>query len=175
LGIWNVRNVRRQLPDLLSDSYAKENDQVDLRYAICNCHGWVRSDEPRVVVRCEPLQYNLRVVMPRLAAIVRIDLHVIVGEITGIDGGAGGAAAECDADANLGLLHDGGAVFFVVGGRPSASFGNQNLRLAAAQPDADWPHIESIKLGVADRGQDAAEVGIGSEESGLDQRRRKRS
>ncbi|MFZ4539864.1 helix-turn-helix domain-containing protein [Propionivibrio sp.] len=56
-SIWNVR---RQLLDWLIDSYAKDNDRVDLLYAIFNCHGWIRSDDRWVVVRMEPLQQPSR-------------------------------------------------------------------------------------------------------------------
>jgi len=55
-----VWNARRQLIDWLEDSYAKDNDRVDLLYAILNCHGWIRSDGQWVVVRLEPLQQPAR-------------------------------------------------------------------------------------------------------------------
>jgi len=41
----SVWNARRKLLDLLHDGYAKDNDRVDLRYAIFNCHGWIHSDD----------------------------------------------------------------------------------------------------------------------------------
>ena len=56
----SVWNVRRQILDWLSESYANKNDRVDLLYAILNCHGWVRSDARWVVVRLEPLQQPAR-------------------------------------------------------------------------------------------------------------------
>jgi len=37
-AIWN--SCRK-----LHDGYAKDNDRVDLRYAIFNCQGWIRSDD----------------------------------------------------------------------------------------------------------------------------------
>ncbi len=55
-----LRNVPRQLLDWLDDSYAKDSDRVDLLYATFNCHGWVGSDEHRVVVRLEPLSQPTR-------------------------------------------------------------------------------------------------------------------
>lgn len=52
----SVWNVRRTLIDWLGEYYAKESDRVDLFYAILHSHGWIRSDDPWVVVRLEPLQ-----------------------------------------------------------------------------------------------------------------------
>ncbi len=56
----SVWNARRQLLDWLVESYASNNDRVDLLYAIFNCQGWIRSDEKWVVVRLEPLQQPAR-------------------------------------------------------------------------------------------------------------------
>lgn len=56
-SVWNVRSL---LLDWLGKNYAKENDRVDLLYAIFNCHGWIRSDDQWVVVRMEPLQQPAR-------------------------------------------------------------------------------------------------------------------
>lgn len=56
----SVWNARRQLLDWLVEGYAKDNDRVDLLYAILNCHGWIRSDKKWVVVRIEPLQQPAR-------------------------------------------------------------------------------------------------------------------
>jgi hypothetical protein len=56
----SVWNARRHLLDWLGESYAKDNDRVDLLYAIFNCHGWIRSDDKWVVVRMEPLQQPAR-------------------------------------------------------------------------------------------------------------------
>jgi len=56
----SVWNARRLLLDWLGESYAKDNDRVDLLYAIFNCHGWIRSDDQWVVVRMEPLQQPAR-------------------------------------------------------------------------------------------------------------------
>ena len=44
----------------LDDVYAKDQDRVDLLYAIFNCQGWIRSDDRWVVVRLEPLQQPAR-------------------------------------------------------------------------------------------------------------------
>jgi hypothetical protein len=52
----SVWNVRRTLIDWLGEYYAKESDRVDLFYAILHSHGWIESDDQRVVVRLEPLQ-----------------------------------------------------------------------------------------------------------------------
>lgn len=56
----SVWNARRQLLDLLFDGYARDNDRVDLLYAIFSCHGWIRCDAQWVVVRMEPLQQPAR-------------------------------------------------------------------------------------------------------------------
>jgi len=56
----SVWNARRQMLDWLGESYTKDNDRVDLFYAICNCQGWIRSEEKWVVVRLEPLQQPAR-------------------------------------------------------------------------------------------------------------------
>ena len=56
----SVWNARCQLLDWLDDLYAKDQDRVDLLYAIFNCHGWIRSDDNWVVVRMEPLQQPSR-------------------------------------------------------------------------------------------------------------------
>ena len=56
----SVWNARRQLLDWLDDMYAKDQDRVDLLYAIFNCQGWIRSDDRWVVVRLEPLQQPAR-------------------------------------------------------------------------------------------------------------------
>ena len=56
----SVWNARRLLLDWLGQSYAKDNDRVDLLYAIFNCQGWIRSDDQWVVVRMEPLQQPAR-------------------------------------------------------------------------------------------------------------------
>ena len=56
----SVWNARRQLLDWLDDEYAKDQDRVDLLYAIFNCQGWIRSDDRWVVVRLEPLQQPAR-------------------------------------------------------------------------------------------------------------------
>ena len=56
----SVWNARRLLLDWLGESYTKDNDRVDLLYAILNCQGWIRSDEKWVVVRMEPLQQPAR-------------------------------------------------------------------------------------------------------------------
>jgi hypothetical protein len=56
----SVWNARRQRLDWLGESYAKDNDRVDLLYAILNCQGWIRSDDKWVVVRMEALQQPAR-------------------------------------------------------------------------------------------------------------------
>ena len=56
-SIWNAR---RSIISWLSDCYPRENDRVDLFYAILHSHGWIKSDDQWVVVRLEPLQQPSR-------------------------------------------------------------------------------------------------------------------
>lgn len=56
-SVWNARS---RLLDLLQDCYAKDNERVDLLYAIFDCQGWIYSDDKWVVVRLEPLQQPAR-------------------------------------------------------------------------------------------------------------------
>ena len=52
----SVWNARKQMVEWLLPIYENKNENVDLFYAITNCHGWVRSDSKKVTVRLEPLQ-----------------------------------------------------------------------------------------------------------------------
>lgn len=56
----SVWNARAQLLDWLGEGYARDNERVDLLYAIFECHGWIRSDKDKVIVRLEPLQIPSR-------------------------------------------------------------------------------------------------------------------
>ena len=56
-GVWNAR---KQMVDWLQAYYDRENDVVDLFYAITHCHGWVRNTAEAVTVRLEPLQQPKR-------------------------------------------------------------------------------------------------------------------
>jgi len=40
--------------------YPNQNEYVDLFYTITQCHGWIKSEADRVVVRLEPLQQPSR-------------------------------------------------------------------------------------------------------------------
>jgi len=55
-----VWNARKQMVDWLRPYYDRENEIVDLFYAITECHGWIRSTETEVIVRLEPLQQPKR-------------------------------------------------------------------------------------------------------------------
>ena len=46
--------------DWLRPYYNRENEIVDLFYAIAECQGWIRSTETEVIVRLEPLQQPKR-------------------------------------------------------------------------------------------------------------------
>ena len=56
-SLWNAR---KEMTDWLLCYYPHENEYVDLFYAITNCHGWIKSEADRVVVRLEPLQQPSR-------------------------------------------------------------------------------------------------------------------
>ena len=56
----SVWNARKEMTDWLLCHYPNENEYVDLFYAITKCHGWIKSEADRVVVRLEPLQQPIR-------------------------------------------------------------------------------------------------------------------
>ena len=56
-SLWNVR---KDMTDWVLCHYPNENEYVDLFYAITQCHGWIKSEADRVVVRLEPLQQPSR-------------------------------------------------------------------------------------------------------------------
>ena len=56
----SVWNARKQMVTWLRDYYDQENDIVDLFYAITECHGWIKSQSDKVIVRLEPLQQPKR-------------------------------------------------------------------------------------------------------------------
>ncbi|MCP4371764.1 MAG: hypothetical protein GY797_27145, partial [Deltaproteobacteria bacterium] len=56
----SVWNARKEMTDWLFCHYPHENEYVDLFYAITQCHGWIKTETDRVVVRLEPLQQPSR-------------------------------------------------------------------------------------------------------------------
>ena len=56
-SLWNVR---KEMTDWLLSLYPNKDEYVDLFYAITRCHGWIKSEAYRVVVRLEPLQQSCR-------------------------------------------------------------------------------------------------------------------
>lgn len=56
----SVWNARKQMVDWLREHYNRENEIVDLFYAITECQGWIRSTGTEVIVRLEPLQQSKR-------------------------------------------------------------------------------------------------------------------
>lgn len=56
----SVWNVRKSMTDWLFCHYPNQNEYVDLFYTITQCHGWIKSEADRVVVRLEPLQQPSR-------------------------------------------------------------------------------------------------------------------
>ena len=65
------------------------------------------------------------------------------------------------------MLHHALAVFLAVAGSAPAVLGDQHL----IQIQLERGDIQIVHARIADRGEDAAQVGIGREERGLDQRR----
>lgn len=56
----SVWNARKEMTAWLLSFYPHENEYVDLFYAITQCHGWIKTETDRVVVRLEPLQQPSR-------------------------------------------------------------------------------------------------------------------
>jgi len=56
----SVWNARKDMTDWLFSHYPNEDEYVDLFYAITQCHGWIKSEADKVVVRLEPLQQPIR-------------------------------------------------------------------------------------------------------------------
>lgn len=56
----SVWNARKQMVDWLRPLYDRDNELVDLFYAITNSHGWVKCTRNEVNVRLEPLQQPKR-------------------------------------------------------------------------------------------------------------------
>jgi hypothetical protein len=55
-----VWNARKEMTDWLFCHYPNKDEYVDLFYAITKCHGWIKSEAYRVVIRIEPLQQPVR-------------------------------------------------------------------------------------------------------------------
>jgi len=56
----SVWNARKHVAEWLLPLYENKNEYVDLFYAIADCHGWIKCDNNRVLVRVEPLQQPSR-------------------------------------------------------------------------------------------------------------------
>ncbi len=56
----SVWNARKDMTDWLLAHYPNQDEYIDLFYAITQCHGWIKSEADRVVVRLEPLQQPSR-------------------------------------------------------------------------------------------------------------------
>jgi hypothetical protein len=48
-------NARKKMVEWLSQYFDNKNECIDLFYAITNCHGWIKSDQQKVIVRLEPI------------------------------------------------------------------------------------------------------------------------
>ena len=56
----SVWNARKEMTAWLLNYYPNKAEYVDLFYAITECHGWIKSEADRVVVRLEPLRQPSR-------------------------------------------------------------------------------------------------------------------
>ena len=56
----SVWNIRKEMTAWLLSLYPNKAEYVDLFYAITECHGWIKSEADRVVVRLEHLQQPSR-------------------------------------------------------------------------------------------------------------------
>jgi len=56
----SVWNARKQMVSWLRNCYDRENETVDLFYAITHCHGWIKVQPDQVIVRLEPLEQEKR-------------------------------------------------------------------------------------------------------------------
>ncbi|MBW2738932.1 MAG: hypothetical protein JRE64_08800 [Deltaproteobacteria bacterium] len=52
----SVWNARKKMTEWLLPFYENKNEYIDLFYAIAACHGWVKSDKQKIIVRLEPLE-----------------------------------------------------------------------------------------------------------------------
>lgn len=56
----SVWNARKDMVDWLRVDFDREDEIVDLFYAIADCQGWIKSARDQVIVRLEPLQQPKR-------------------------------------------------------------------------------------------------------------------
>src|SRR3546814_19353969 len=101
--------------------------------------------------------------------IVGVDADVLVREVAGIDGFAGLAARQRDADADLGLLHHALAVGFLVVGVAAAVARHQPV----VEPQAPTGDIPGVDASVPACGQVAAPGRAGRDERRLYHRTKK--
>src|SRR5215468_446330 len=103
----------------------------------------------------------------RSRPVFRVDLDVVIREVAGPYSRLGRPAPELDPHADLGWAHNAGAVFFAVVRRAAAAVDD----LHVAEPETDAGDVQVRNAGIADRHEQASEVGVGGEERRLDERR----
>lgn len=96
-----------------------------------------------------------------------VDAHVFVGQVSGPQGFAAGAAIQLDTDGDFRLLHDPGALLFGVAVGTAALAGNADI----IQVDVNQLHIQILDPGIADGREDTPPVRVRGKQGGLDQRR----
>src|SRR6185503_19528352 len=102
----------------------------------------------------------------RLRSVLGVDSHVIEREVASPHRRVGLAAVEHHAHGEFGLAHCGYPLLVPIGGMASTILRHQHL--IKVEVDLLGVHVGAR---VADRGENAAEIRIGGEERGLDQRR----
>ena len=88
-------------------------------------------------------------------------------QVAGIDGGGGLSAVEFDADGDFVFRHHCLPLFFGVACGAAAVFGNQYV----VQIHFEDVGVQIGDAGVADGGEQSAEVGVGGEEGGFNEGR----
>ena len=73
--------------------------------------------------QCPPCEEcSLATLAQHSATVFRIDFHVVVREITGVNGLRRATATQIDRDSNVGVLHRARAVFFAITGGTAPLF-----------------------------------------------------
>jgi len=86
----SVWNARKEMTDWLFSYYPHENEYVDLFYAITQCHGWIKTETDRVIVRLEPLQQPSRRKAQKqfCKRLTALNAYVPIGKILQIEVGS---------------------------------------------------------------------------------------
>src|SRR3989338_2596637 len=100
-----------------------------------------------------------------LAPVARVNLHVIIRKVASPQHRISIPAIQHHTNGDVALLHHTLSILLAVTGGTPAMFGDQTL--IEIQPESG--NIQIVAAGIADRGEDTSEVGVGGEECGFDQ------